>query len=105
MRYDAPFTDKYLAGLLQQDATVIRAIYTDFAPRIEAMVVQHGGNREDARDVLQEALVVIWRKAQDADFTLSSGFFTYLYSVSRFTWLRKKKKRTITPLRLKAWGD
>lgn len=86
-------TDPYLDGLLRQDPDSIKAIYTDFAPRIRQMILQAGGTDDDARDVLQEALLVVWRKAQTPDFELTSGFYTYLFSVCRFTWLRKRRKK------------
>lgn len=85
--------DRYLQGLLDKDPTVVQSIYTNFASRIEAMVVQHGGSRESARDVFQEALLVIWRKAQQPDFELTSSFYTFLYSICYFTWQRQRKKK------------
>lgn len=86
-------SDAYLLGLLAQDQATIARIYTDFAPRIEAMVLQNNGSKEDARDVFQEGLLVFWRKANDPAFKLTSSFYTYLYGVCYFVWQRNRKKR------------
>ncbi len=86
-------SDSYLKGLITKDEQVIRLIYQEFAPRIEAMVSQHNGNREDARDVFQEGLLIFWRKANTHDFELTSSFYSFLYGVCYFTWQRKRKKK------------
>lgn len=85
--------DPYLSGLLAEDPQIMKLIYTDFARRIEVMVAQNGGSKEDSRDVFQEALIIIWRKAERPDFKLTSGFYTYLYSVCYYTWVRKREKK------------
>ena len=86
-------TDPYLRGLLAQDKSTIQAIYQDFAPAVAALVVKNGGSAADSRDVLQEALIVIWRKGREPNFELTSSFKTYLLSVCRFIWLRHRKKK------------
>lgn len=55
-------------------------------PRIEKMILSKGGRKDDARDVFQEALIILSRNLQKPDFKLTSSFYTYLYSVSRFVW-------------------
>lgn len=83
----------YLDGLLSKNPKVVKAIYSEFAPRIQRMVASHGGTKEDARDVFQEALVVIWRKARVDGFELTSSFYSYLYGICFYTWQREKKKK------------
>jgi RNA polymerase sigma factor (sigma-70 family) len=55
-------------------------------PRIEKMILSKGGKKEDASDVFQEALIILNRNLEKSDFKLTSSFYTYLYSVSRFIW-------------------
>lgn len=55
-------------------------------PRIEKLILSKGGNKDDARDVFQEALIILNRNLEKTDFKLTSSFYTYLYSVSRFVW-------------------
>lgn len=89
-----PTSNKYfLNGLLARDTFVVNSIYEEFGPRIDNMVRSYGGTSEDAHDVFQEALIIIWRKTQKKDFELTSSFYTYLYSICYFTWQRKRKKK------------
>jgi len=61
-------------------------------PKIEILVLSKGGNKQDASDVFQEALIILNRNLEKSDFKLTSSFYTYLYSVSRFIWKDIQKK-------------
>ncbi len=82
----------YIDGLLKHDRKVIAAIYQNYAPSIQQLVLNKGGTVADARDVFQDALMILYQKAKDPNFKLTSQFNTFLYSTARFIWDRKRKK-------------
>ena len=56
---------------------------------------KNSGSEEDARDLFQEGLVVIFEKVSSGDLKLSSAFRTYFYAVCRNKWLMVlRRKRT-----------
>ena len=71
---------------------VFNKLYRYF-PKVEKLILSKGGTKEDAQDIFQEALIILHRKAQDPQFTLTSKPETYLYSVCRFLWKDEMVKR------------
>nr|WP_321221175.1 sigma-70 family RNA polymerase sigma factor [uncultured Psychroserpens sp.] len=63
-------------------------------PKIEKLILSKGGSKDDASDVFQEALIILNRNLKTSDFTLTSSFYTYLYSVSRYVWSDIQKSLT-----------
>lgn len=95
----AKSTDSYIQGIVQQNGKVLRHIYDDFFPRIKLFILKNSGNEQDAQDVFQEAIMIIYTKASKPDFALSCAFYTYLHSISRNIWLhqlREKRKLSVT---------
>ena len=84
----------YIAGLIHQDDKVLRAIYQNFAGRVSNYILQKGGSPEDAKDIFQDALMVILEKVQSPDFQLSSSFYTFLFSVNKMLWYNKSRKKS-----------
>jgi len=78
-----------LKGLALNDKESIQAIYSENYGLIQALVVRNSGSEDDARDVFQEALLVLYEKARSGDFELNCQIRTYLFSVARRNWLKK----------------
>lgn len=57
------------------------------------MIVSNSGSDEEAQDVFQEALIVIYNKLVNKELELYCTFKTYLYSVSRLMWLKQLEKK------------
>ncbi len=83
----------FLNGLRQNDYQILDEIYKTYLPKITAMVIQNKGTRDDARDVFQEGLVILFNKLNTPDFELTTGFAAYFYGTCRFIWLRQLKKK------------
>lgn len=78
-----------LEGLAANNKDAIEAIYRDNYSTIQSFIVKNNGYPEDARDIFQEAMIVLFEKAKSNSFALSCQIKTYLYSVCRRLWLKK----------------
>ena len=78
-----------LEGLALKDGSVIEAIYRDNYPMIQAFILNNNGNSDEARDIFQEAMIVIYEKAVSGTFELNCLLKTYIYSVCRRLWLKR----------------
>ncbi len=92
--------ENYIEGILNGDRQLIKAIYEKYNKAILHLVETENGNFEDARDVFQEALMLVYQKAQSADFQLSSSFFTYFYAICKNIWRNKKRKKSNSEITL-----
>jgi len=84
-----------LKGLKSNDNEVLNFIYRKYFPEIRFFVIKNSGSDEDAQDVFQEAIIIIYKKLRDGVLDLTCSFKTYLYSVCRIVWLKQLEKRKI----------
>lgn len=80
-----------LKGLAENDTKSIQAIYAGNFSLIQALVLNNNGSYDDARDVFQEAMVILYEKAIQSDFKLTCQLKTFLYAISKRLWLKKLK--------------
>jgi len=78
-----------LKGLAENDKQAIERIYRDNYAMIQAFILNNSGSHDDARDIFQEAMIVLFEKTRTETFELSSQLKTYIYSVCRRLWLKK----------------
>jgi RNA polymerase sigma factor (sigma-70 family) len=70
-----------------------KAIYTSCFPIVRSMVLKNSGSLDDAKDVFQEALIVLFQQSELDTFKLNVSNCTYLYSVARNKWLKMLKRK------------
>lgn len=78
-----------LKGLARNDRKSVEEIYRHNYNLIQALIVNNSGTADDAKDIFQEAMVVLYEKARSGSFELNCQIRTYLYSVSKRLWLKK----------------
>jgi RNA polymerase sigma factor (sigma-70 family) len=78
-----------LKGLAANDRKAIETIYRAHYSMVQALVINNSGTSDDARDIFQEAIIVLYEKAKSGSFELHAQLKTYLYAVSRRLWLKK----------------
>lgn len=87
--------ENILDGLRDRDTKVLDFIYKSFYEQIKVFILRNRGSIEDAKDVYQDALLVIYQKVSRDNLALSCSFQTYLYSVCRLLWLKQLKTNQI----------
>jgi len=75
--------DPYIAGIRNGDRTVIAEIWKNLFPAVRKWVMEGRGNEDDAKDVFQDAMMVVYDKAAHPDFQLSSKFSTFFLGICR----------------------
>lgn len=83
-----------LRAVMDGDGTAYRGLVEKYQGRVYAMVYGMVRNREDARDLTQEAFVKAYRSLDS--FRLEAGFYTWLYRIAMnlsIDFVRKRKRR------------
>jgi len=91
---------KLLQGLAINDSKDIDTIYRENFGLVQTFILHNNGTFDDARDVFQEAMMVLYEKSKDPEFTLTCQIKTYLYSICRRLWLKRlqQQNRYSTPV-------
>jgi RNA polymerase sigma factor (sigma-70 family) len=56
---------------------------------VQSLILNNNGSPDDARDIFQEAMIVLYEKVKTGTFELNCLLKTYLYSVCRRLWLKR----------------
>jgi RNA polymerase sigma factor (sigma-70 family) len=78
-----------LEGLALNDGKAIETIYKQHYTMVQALILSNSGYPDDARDIFQEAMIVLYEKVRSGSFELNCQLKTYLYSVCRRLWLKR----------------
>ena len=97
-----PIEKALLKGLARNDRAATTTLYRDHYGMIQTLVLNNNGTVDDARDVFQEAMVVLYEKVKAGGFELSCQLKTYIYSICRRLWLKRlsQKQRFLPELKV-----
>lgn len=89
-----------LQGLAVNDRKAIESIYKDNYNMVQALIINNNGSADDAKDVFQEAMIVLYEKVRSGTFELNCQIKTYIYAVCKRLWLKKlqQSSRFVAPV-------
>ena len=82
-----------LEGLASGSDAALTQLYRRHFPMVLHLILSNNGSEDDAKDIFQEALIVLYEQVQEGTFVLNAQLKTYLYSVSRRLWLKQLAKK------------
>lgn len=89
-----------LGALARNEREAMREIYEKYYDSLVRWIVSKGGLAADAEDAFQEAVLVLYQKAQDEDFCLTASIGTYLFAVCKRIWLKRINHKDINSVYL-----
>lgn len=88
------YTDSEIIRCLRErQSYVVRYLFNRYMPMIRLMVTQMGGSAEDAKDLLQDGLIIMLTKIDNDELVLRCKFKTFLFSVCKNLWKAVLAKR------------
>jgi len=90
-----PQTDEraLLEGLATSDKKAVETIYKENYNMVQSLIINNNGSSDDAKDIFQEAMIVLYEKVRLGSFELNCQIKTFVYSVSRRLWLKRLQQQ------------
>lgn len=82
-----------IQGIITGDNRIINRIYKLYYPAIARMIISNNGSDDEAKDIFQESVMVLYNKVTHNKFELNSKLSTFLYAVSRRLWLKQLTRK------------
>src|SRR6185437_14708871 len=86
---DSEIVEKIKRG----DETALDYLYKKNYKMMVKMIVKNNGSEDEAKDIYQDALIVVWQKVQGHDFALTSKLSTFLYSICQNLWRKELERK------------
>jgi RNA polymerase sigma factor (sigma-70 family) len=89
------FTDsEYLDGLRSNSQLALASLYKKHFGVILKYILNNSGTEDEAQDIYQETIIVLYQNVQKPGFTLNCALQTYIYSISKRLWLKQLNKNS-----------
>lgn len=82
-----------------KDSSAFEDLFRFYAPRLKAVLIKGGAGPQEAEEVMQETMVLVWRKAEQFDPSKASAS-TWIYTIARnrrIDLLRREKRPPLDP--------
>ncbi|RZJ52174.1 MAG: sigma-70 family RNA polymerase sigma factor [Flavobacterium sp.] len=83
---------KYIEGLAANNSAIIQEIYKKFVPKVVFYIRNNSGNHDQAQDVVQEILILLFNQAKANTLQLTCPFDAYFFLLCKRKWLNELKK-------------
>ncbi|MEO9870255.1 RNA polymerase sigma factor [Ekhidna sp.] len=88
-----------------KDDKFLKNLHHKLLPLLTSHVYRNGGNIEEAKDLLQDSLIVLFRSSKASDFQLTSSIETYVFGIAKRKWLAELRKKRNSETKLSGIED
>lgn len=86
--------ESVIQGILCSDNSALAYLYKEYAEMVTHLILTNSGTKDDAEDVFQDTIIILYEKIKANIFVLKSSLKTYIYSVSRNLWLYRLRQKS-----------
>lgn len=88
---------KIIEGVRLQDDTILNWLYDNYFAAVKNHVLRNSGTNEDASDVFQDCIIVLYNQITEENLNLTTDLKGYFFGIARNVWsaqLRKNQRNT-----------
>ena len=82
----------FIEGLANNNSAIIQSIYKKFVPKVVSYIRNNSGDEDQAQDVVQEIMILLFNQAKAKRLQLSCPFDAYFFLLCKRRWLNELKK-------------
>jgi RNA polymerase sigma factor (sigma-70 family) len=105
IKRSVPEDSEIILGILNDSKEALERLYKAYFPMILQLILTNNGDEDEAKDVFQESIIVLYNKVKSGDFELNSKLKTFIYSVSRRLWLKRLSQKSRTSSNINDFDD
>ncbi|MFN6944399.1 MAG: RNA polymerase sigma factor [Cytophagaceae bacterium] len=75
------------------DESALDYLYQKHYRMMMKLILKNNGSEDEAKDIYQDALIVLWQKAMKPDFVLTAKISTFLYSICMNLWRKELERK------------
>lgn len=103
-------TDQEIVNVLKTNdlkggTNALKILYKNNYYMVEDYILKNSGTRDDAKDIFQESVIVLYKNIKKESFELNGKISTYLYSITRNLWLKKLRDSKISTTSIDGYKD
>ena len=83
---------KYIEGLAVNNSAIIQEIYKKFVPKVVFYIKNNSGDQDQAQDIVQEIMILLFNQAKANTLQLTCPFEAYFFLLCKRKWLNELKK-------------
>jgi RNA polymerase sigma factor (sigma-70 family) len=84
--FGKPSDKELIEGIRSQDEKVLRYLYDHYFQTVKNHVLKNSGSADDASDVFQDTIILIYTQITNNSLSLTSDLKGYFYGVARNIW-------------------
>jgi RNA polymerase sigma factor (sigma-70 family) len=84
-----PDDKEVILGIRNGTTQTLEVLYRAHFPMILQLVISNNGDEDEAKDIFQESIIVLYNKVKAGDFELNSKLKTYIYAICKRLWLKR----------------
>lgn len=86
--------DALILDLIKKgDERALAELYMSTRKMVTSHVIRNSGTQDDADDMLQEALVVLWERVRSQRFEYTAKLSTFIFSTVKHLWMHQLSRR------------
>jgi len=85
----------FIIGLKSDNDLALSTLYKKFYPQVLKYIINNNGSEQEAKDIYQETVLVLYNNVKKTDFELNCSLQTYIYAIAKRLWLKQIHKNSL----------